>query len=345
MPILTRQSMRRGLTLVEALIALAVVVLIAAIILPALSQSREAARRSQCNGHLKQLGLALHNYESTYGMFPPGFIVGEQGVYQGWGWGIVIQPYIDASPYYNTINFKMGLQTDYALPHMNPYLPCFRCPSDPGSDRVQHAFIVSNDIQEGVVTTATVDAANIFSRTNYFAMAGYLYPNVGGIKHDSSGEPPPSGPHINAGSLGHFGTSPDPGLRYCDPSFFRGIFAQNTGTRIKDIKDGLPNVIMIGERATPFNNAKNAIGHGTWLGVPDCTTAAGLAMTLGDSSIKMNSALHRHAETTGYGSRHGAGAYFLFADGSVKFLSERISMAVYRDLSTIDDGRKTPSFE
>ena len=345
MHILTRQSMRRGLTLVEALIALAAVVLIAAIFLPAIQQTREAARRTQCKNNLKQLGIAMHNYLDTYNLFPSGFIVGEQGIYQGWGWGLMIQPFLDSSPYYSGLNFSAGLQTDYALPHMNPYIPSFRCPSAPGSDRVEHAFVISKDIQNGVVTTATVDAANIFSRTNYFAMAGYLHSNVGGIKYDSSGEPPASGPHINAGSLGHFGTSPDPGLRYCDPSFFRGIFAQNTGTRIKDIKDGLPNVIMIGERAIPSNNAKNAIGHGTWLGVPDCTTAAGLAMTLGDSSIKMNSALNRQAETTGFGSMHSGGAFFLFADGSVKFLSERISMAVYRDLSTIDDGRKIPNFE
>ena len=80
------------------------------------------------------------------------------------------------------------------------------------------------------------------------------------------------------------------------------------------------------------------------LGVPDCTTAAGLAATLGDTSVKLNSGVSKRAETTGFGSAHAGGAHFLFADGSVRFLSDSIDIRTYRDLSTIDDGREIGNF-
>jgi hypothetical protein len=128
--------------------------------------------------------------------------------------------------------------------------------------------------------------------------------------------------------------------RYCDPANFRGVFGQNSLTKFDDITDGTASTLLVGERYTPKHDGPGAVGHGTWVGVPDCSTAAGLAMALGDTAVGLNTGARTRAETTGFGSPNVGGAHFVLADGSVRFLSETIDMAVYRDLSTIADGRE-----
>jgi prepilin-type N-terminal cleavage/methylation domain-containing protein len=71
---------RRGFTLIELLVVIAIIAVLIALLLPAVQQAREAARRAQCKSNLKQLGIALHNYESSLMTFPPSLVPGGDAV-------------------------------------------------------------------------------------------------------------------------------------------------------------------------------------------------------------------------------------------------------------------------
>ena len=130
-------SIRRAFTLVELLVVIAVIGILVALLLPAIQAAREAARRSQCKNNLKQIGLALHNYESTRGSFPPGFVskataLNEEGPGPGWGWGAHILPHLEEA------NLNIDLKREITDPLYNEIrtkpLTVFRCPSDPVDD-------------------------------------------------------------------------------------------------------------------------------------------------------------------------------------------------------------------
>jgi len=132
------RNISRGFTLVELLVVIAIIGVLIALLLPAVQAAREAARRSQCSSHLKQIGLALHNYHDTYRCFPP-FIIHRTGnpariadADKGANWLVFLLPYVEQRQLYE--------QWDFGIPaNQNPGrsrdVPVYKCPSDPQSTR------------------------------------------------------------------------------------------------------------------------------------------------------------------------------------------------------------------
>ncbi|MEK6257275.1 MAG: DUF1559 domain-containing protein [Planctomycetota bacterium] len=112
----------RGFTLIELLVVIAIIAVLIALLLPAVQQAREAARRTQCKNHLKQFGLAQHNYHDTFKCFPPAAIAGgvgaNQDVARGWSWTEMLLPYVDQASLYNQIGVGQQLLVPQSAANM-----------------------------------------------------------------------------------------------------------------------------------------------------------------------------------------------------------------------------------
>lgn len=144
-------STHQGFTLIELLVVIAIIAVLIALLLPAVQAAREAARRTQCKNNLKQIGLALHNYEGTHTMFPPLTTSGRldeanprTGFPTGWwSWRARILPFIEQTPLYT----EMGSINDDAILQLGLHkkihatvLPVFSCPSDPTVASARYQF-------------------------------------------------------------------------------------------------------------------------------------------------------------------------------------------------------------
>jgi prepilin-type N-terminal cleavage/methylation domain-containing protein/prepilin-type processing-associated H-X9-DG protein len=245
---MNRQRLCRGFTLIELLVVIAIIAVLVALLLPAVQQAREAARRSQCQNNLKQLGLALNNYESSYSVLPPGRIVYVSPTDDGTasananataGHGdcfsafAQLLPQLDQQNIYNLINFNSGPDTAANDQVVGVQPPVFVCPSDTG------------------LQSLTQDAIFV-GVTNYVMNTGSTF---------SVSPRNPSGNPVN------------------------GVFFENSRVRISDIRDGASNTVCLSEQvlSSPSDPTGTAVSNasGVWTGV---TPTTGFALTTGNTN-------------------------------------------------------------
>ena len=298
-----------------------------ALLLPAVQQAREAARRTQCKNNLKQLGLAVHNYHDAHLVFPYGAQgYGPAGRFYG-AWKQFVLPYLDQAALYNQVSPYFGYPaTSYAT--INAALatqnliafPAFYCPSE-SADQVGNIPASASWPSEICVPTTS-------ARSSYVGSAGA--DNAGSCAATLC-----NGTNCYCGTAGaHFIASPS-------ESSIAGMFAQSaTRTAIRHVTDGTSNTLLLGEvtQARPSQLSVNALGS-KWqavLGIWGCaSTAAGINSPLRTGNYYGSEA---------FASYHEGGAQFTMADGSVRFISESIDLRVFGFVGSRSGGETLGEF-
>ncbi|MDG1895039.1 MAG: DUF1559 domain-containing protein [Fuerstiella sp.] len=142
-----RTRISRGFTLIEMLVVISIIAILVALLLPAVQQAREAARRTQCKNNLAQLTIGLHNYQASFRCLPPG-VVNESGPVQNieegyhMSWIAQTLPVMDQGPMFQQIDFNQGAYGANNSSVRTTQIPTFMCPSDYGQQN--GGIIISN---------------------------------------------------------------------------------------------------------------------------------------------------------------------------------------------------------
>jgi len=288
--------MRRAFTLIELMVSIAVISILIALLLPAVQQARESARATQCRNHMRQIGISLHTYHSTQSILPPGEILGY------WSFKTFLLPYLDQVPHYAQFDFghktngpctvllaheEIQRQLDLGL--TNPamaVIPVFNCPSDPRSGE-------------------TVDLGAPMVN---FRAGSYL-----GV----------SGTGFNLNWSGNWSCPGRP--NFVPANLDDGMLGPLLAVRLDDVRDGLTQTLMFGERGVPAMAHGGDYGNNIFGGGWNVWNSIGLG-----PPDPLQPESHSHH----FWSYHGDSAHFVLADGSVRRINYSVHWTVLMNLAS-----------
>ncbi|MGQ0635677.1 MAG: DUF1559 family PulG-like putative transporter [Planctomycetaceae bacterium] len=319
--------------MIELLVVIAIIAVLISLLLPAVQQAREAARRSQCKNNLKQLGLALHNYHDTHNVFPPGTLAilntniavnpsgpepSRTNVTGGWGWGTFILPFLDQAPLYSALNPTGGNFPATPNDLTKTVLPIFQCPTE-ASPALHFATPLGGD-----------GASNGHARSSYAGVCG------SGANADYANK---------------------------SPLQTRGMLWYNSDARIRDVADGMSNTMMVVERfwdGTTSELRRGSVWVGKCPGGPNNAGNKYAVLIRVENNpdwlingLNNNSASSMHGGVRGAGigagdtgtvRKGGFGIHILMGDGGVRLVSENLHGPTWQRLGQMSDGEVIGEF-
>jgi prepilin-type N-terminal cleavage/methylation domain-containing protein/prepilin-type processing-associated H-X9-DG protein len=331
---------RFGFSLVEVLVVVAIIGVLMSLLLPAIQQSRESGRTTQCRNNLRQIGLAIQNYYSANRAFPAG-CVGDTASpvdIQGWGWATYLLPYLEQQPLFTAINpnqnsLPVVLASESLQPYLRTPVPVFRCASDTGEELQSDSRTLSGFVLPLPLAAKQAPTGSLSIPSRYAGLACIVAPPSGGSHSDSYGVRAARSNYV--ASFGDFWLQSSFAWTWDDYAG-NGIFGSNTATRIQDISDGASHTLAIGERSSKSFAA-------IWAGVDGWNRCEreGVPMVMATAFYRMNSdpeAYYLSCDpkgAAGYSSMHSGGANFVMADGAVRFISDTVHFAVSNKVAKI----------
>jgi prepilin-type N-terminal cleavage/methylation domain-containing protein len=299
------QRSRRAFTLVELLVVIAIIGILVGLLLPAIQSAREASRRSSCSNNLKQIGLALQNFEFAHHRLPPGarWSGGTNGVRRGSVF-LFLLPYLEETALSNAIDLRsMNLDNDVATGEKirTRSVPTLICPSD------DHEGMFADSALHNYAASRGPTA--VFSNPACFCTLPAEWESLALAPLD-------------------------------DPKDYAGPFTRmGTSVKLKQITDGLSKTIFFGEvRPNCSQHVREGWAY-TNNGNGYCTTLIPINFDSCSEDAADACAQPCNWNTeVGYKSAHSDGAQFLLGDGSVHFVLEGIDHQTYQYLGAKSDG-------